>query len=115
MTLGSRKTHVMRGWSPSQILLGLRKAVPSMMISLSEEVVLAALKRTKAGTTPGAARLPAEVFMPLSEECVRPMVWAVQHCLQQVACPLERVISLQRNILKTPMADTLADLQPIAL
>ena len=112
MTLGSRKTH--GGWSPSQILPRLRKAVLGVMISLSEELVLATLERMKPGTTPGAARLPAEVFMALSEDCVR-TVWAVQHCLQQVACPLERVISLQRNILETPMADMLADLRPIAL
>ena len=112
MTLGSRKTH--GGRSPSQILPRLQKAVPSMMISLSEELVLATMERMKAGTTPGAARLPVEVFMALLEGCVRP-VWAVQHCLQQVAYPLERVISLQRNILETPMAGMLADPRPIAL
>ena len=109
---GSRKTH--GGQSPSQILPRLRKAVPSMMISLSEELVLATMERMKAGTTPRAARLPAEVFMAPSEGCVRP-VWAVQHCLQQVACSLGRVISLQRNIVETPMANMLADLRPMAL
>ena len=67
------------------ILPWLQKAVPSMIISLSEELVLAALARMKTGTTLGAAKLPTQVFMALSKDCVRPMLWAVQHGVQQGA------------------------------
>ena len=43
------------------------------------------------------------------------MLWAVQHCLSCGPHPPEWVVSLQTNIPKTPMADMLADMRPIAL
>ena len=69
----------------------------------------------KEGSAPGADGLPVEVYKTLQEECVRPMLWAIQECLRVGECPPGWVIPLQRNIPKTPTADMLADMRPIAL
>ena len=83
-----------------------------MLQPLTEPLVLAVLEKLKLGTSPGADGLPAEVFMALVEECLWPMIWAVQCYLEKVECSLEWVVSLQQNIPKT---DPLADLRPITL
>ena len=93
----------------------LRKALPALMQPLTESTVLVALEKMRGGTSPGADGLPTEVFRALAEDCVKPMLWAVQECLRAGGCPPAWVVSLQRNIPKTPMADMLSDMRPIAL